>query len=308
MKQSPDEVLSYSNILSGSISGKLSMVKSVVLITGCSSGIGRALCQAFHACGYRVVATARRPESLSELEAQGMLTLSLDVTQAAAVDHVVDIILAREKRIDILVNNAGYGQFGPLMDLSQDVLQRQFATNVFAPLTLIQRVAPAMKAQGKGTIINIGSISGLVTTPFAGAYCASKAAFHAVSDALRLELQPFGIDVVTVQPGAVTSNFGQAGAASLAGWQADASWYAPLAEQMKARASLSQSDGMSAQEFAHQIVHRVTQVSPPARIRLGPKSRWLPLLRLCLPTRLFEGLLSRKFRLSLLSSRSSHNR
>jgi short-subunit dehydrogenase len=224
-----------------------------------------------------------------------MLTLPLDVTDSQAIATVIATVLAQAGRIDILVNNAGYGQFGPLMDISQELLQQQFATNVFAPLELAQQVAPVMKAQGKGLIINIGSISGLVTTPFAGAYCASKAACHAISDALRLELKPFGIDVVTVQPGAITSNFGQAGEASLSGWDTTRSWYGLLESQIKARASLSQADGMSAQEFADHIVNRVTQASPPPRIRLGPKSWWLPSLRLCLPTRLFEYLLARKF-------------
>jgi NAD(P)-dependent dehydrogenase (short-subunit alcohol dehydrogenase family) len=284
------------------------MAMPVVLITGCSSGIGRALSQTFHDRGYRVVATARRPDSLADLNAQGMLTLPLDVTDSRAVAATIETVLAQEDRIDILVNNAGYGLFGPLMDISQDALQQQFATNVYAPLELVQRVAPVMKAQGKGLIINIGSISGLVTTPFAGAYCASKAASHALSDALRLELKPFGIDVVTVQPGAITSNFGQAGEASLSGWDTTRSWYGLLESQIKARASLSQADGMSAQEFADHIVNRVTQASPPPRIRLGPKSWWLPSLRLCLPTRLFEYLLARKFGLRSLLANGSHNR
>jgi NAD(P)-dependent dehydrogenase (short-subunit alcohol dehydrogenase family) len=284
------------------------MVRPVVLITGCSSGIGRALCEAFHCQNYRVVATARRPEALADLAAQGMLTLPLDVTDSAAIERAIDEVLTQEGRLDILVNNAGYGQFGPLIDVSPETMQQQFATNVFAPMELIQRVAPAMKAQGAGTIINIGSISGLVTTPFAGAYCASKAAFHAVSDALRLELKPFGINVVTVQPGAITSNFGRAGEASLSGWEGVNSWYGPLREQIRARASLSQSDGMAAQEFADHIVKRVTQGTPPARIRLGPKSQWLPLLQLALPTRWFEALLTRKFGLNPLPAHGSHNR
>jgi len=284
------------------------MATPVVLITGCSSGIGRALSQAFYDRGYRVVATARQSDSLAALKAQGMLTLPLDVTDSSAIATVIKTVLAREGRIDVLVNNAGYGQFGPLMDISQESFQQQFATNVYAPLELAQRVAPHMKEQGKGIIINIGSISGLVTTPFAGAYCASKAACHAISDALRMELKPFGIDVVTVQPGAIISNFGQAGEASLTGWDAARSWYAPLESQIKSRASLSQTDGMSAREFADQIVSRIAQASPPSKIRLGPKSQWLPWLRLSLPPRLFEYLLARKFGLRSLLTDGSHNR
>ena len=283
------------------------MAKQVVLITGCSSGIGRALCQVFHDRGFRVIATARRLESIAALEAQGMLTLPLDVTDSAAIQTTVGTILAQAGRIDILINNAGYGQFGPLMDISQNALRQQFAANVFAPLELVQRIAPVMKAQGKGVIVNIGSISGLVTTPFAGAYCASKAACHALSDALRLELKPFGIDVVTVHPGAILSNFGQAGEASLRHWNPSESWYAPLQNQIMNRAVLSQEDGMPAQRFANLIAKKVTHGKPPARIRLGPKSTWLPLLQQWLPTRLFEAILSRKFGLNADILSRSHN-
>ena len=270
------------------------MTQPVVLITGCSSGIGRALCQ--------------RLESLTVFDAQGILTLPLDVTDSAAIQTTVDTLLAEEGRIDILVNNAGYGQFGPLMDISSDALQRQFATNVFAPLEMIHRIAPVMKAQGKGMIVNIGSISGLVTTPFAGTYCASKAACHALSDALRLELQPFGIDVVTVQPGAIVSNFGTAGEASLQDWDAAHSWYAPLQNQIKSRARLSQEDGLPAEQFANCLVQKIVRRRPPARLRLGPKSTWLPLLRQWLPTRCFEALISRKFKLNSNALSGSHNR
>ncbi len=284
------------------------MAQPVVLITGCSSGIGRALCQAFLKRGFRVVATARRVESLAELAAQGMITLPLEVTDAVAIQTTVEGILAQVGRIDILVNNAGYGQFGPLMDISKNALEQQFATNVFAPLELVQRVAPIMKAQGRGVIINIGSISGLVTTPFAGAYCASKAACHAISDALRLELQPFGIDVVTVQPGAILSNFGQSGEASLEGWDPTDSWYRPLQNQIKNRASLSQAGGMSAQRFAALLVDNVVPGRPSPKLRLGPKSAWLPLLQQWLPTRFFEALLARKFGLSSGAIERSHNR
>lgn len=282
------------------------MAKPVVLVTGCSSGIGRALCQAFHDRGCRVIATSRRPGTLTSLEHQGMGVFPLDVTNTDAIETVVASIIDQEGRLDILVNNAGYGQFGPLMDVDLQTLHQQFATNVFAPLALIQRVAPVMKSQGRGTIVNIGSISGLVTTPFAGAYCGSKAAFHAISDALRLELQPFGIHVVTVQPGAVRSNFGQAGAASLATWETADSWYASLKDQVRSRAVASQAEGMPAQEFAHRVVARIVRDSPPPRLRFGPKSQWLPLLRLVLPTRLFEELLSRKFGLAAAQEPRSH--
>lgn len=274
------------------------MASPVVIITGSSSGIGKALCHGFHRQGCRVVATARRLETIGDLKAQNMLTLALDVTDSAAVKQVVETILDREGRIDILVNNAGFGQFGPLMDISQPQLKAQFQTNVLAPLDLVQQVAPAMKRQRSGMIINIGSISGVVTTPFAGAYCASKAALHSLSDALRMEMAPFGIRVVMVQPGAIQSNFGNAAAQNLAGVILSQSWYSPLEPMIRARANLSQGGATPVNRFAEQMVAAVMKAHPSAVVRLGKKSWWLPLLKRLLPSRLLDALLKRRFGLN----------
>lgn len=268
----------------------------VVLITGCSSGIGRALCEEFHARGFRVVATARRVETLGELRAKGMAAEALDVTEEAQSRQLLERILAREGRLDMLINNAGYGLFGPLLDLPEAEVRRQFETNVFAPLRLARQAAPAMR--GGGLIVNIGSISGVFTTPFSGAYCASKAALHALSDALRLELAPFGIRVVTVQPGGIESDFGAAALGQAAGWLRPDSWYAGLHESIRRRAALSQQDATPAAEFARRLAGLVLRENPPAVIRLGRKSRMLPLLQRVLPRRILEAVLRKKFGLT----------
>ncbi|MEM9153290.1 MAG: SDR family NAD(P)-dependent oxidoreductase, partial [Cyanobacteria bacterium P01_F01_bin.3] len=247
--------------------------------------------------GGKVIATARSLDSLQELEAAGMTTLALDVTDTAAISRAVDAAIATHQRIDILVNNAGYGQFGPLVDLSLEKLQAQFQTNTFAAIALIQQIAPIMKRQQSGLIVNIGSVSGIVTTPFAGAYCASKAALHSLSEALRLELSPFGITVVTVQPGAIRSNIGAAAKEALAGVVAPESWYVPYRETIEQRATLSQVNSTPTEQFAAQLVHQVMRPGPPAVIRLGNKSRWLPFLRKWLPTNVLEGILKRRFNL-----------
>ncbi|WP_035991467.1 SDR family oxidoreductase [Leptolyngbya sp. KIOST-1] len=274
------------------------MASPVVLITGCSSGIGQALCQAFHRRGCRVVATARRLETLDSLKAHSIMTLPLDVTDSAGIQQVIATVVAQEGRIDLLVNNAGFGQFGPLLDLSPAQIQAQFQTNVLAPLELVQQVAPVMKRQRSGVIVNIGSISGVVTTPFAGAYCASKAALHSLSEALRMELAPFGIHVVTVQPGAIQSNFGHIAEEGLAEVLSPESWYAPLESRIRARAVLSQTQATPADAFAEQLVAAIMRPQPPMTIRLGKKSRWLPLLKQVLPPRLMEFLLKRQFGLT----------
>lgn len=245
-----------------------------------------------------MVATARRLETLDSLKAHSIMTLPLDVTDSAGIQQVIATVVAQEGRIDLLVNNAGFGQFGPLLDLSPAQIQAQFQTNVLAPLELVQQVAPVMKRQRSGVIVNIGSISGVVTTPFAGAYCASKAALHSLSEALRMELAPFGIHVVTVQPGAIQSNFGHIAEEGLAEVLSPESWYAPLESRIRARAVLSQTQATPADAFAEQLVAAIMRPQPPMTIRLGKKSRWLPLLKQVLPPRLMEFLLKRQFGLT----------
>ena len=245
-----------------------------------------------------MVATARQVEQLKELQAAGMTVMDLDVNNQRAVKKVIHSVLAAEGKIDVLVNNAGFGQFGPLIDIDQDKLQQQFQTNTFAPLCLAQQVAPSMKEQGSGLIVNIGSISGLVPTPFAGAYCASKAALHSLSEVMRMELAPFNIQVVTIQPGAIASSFGESAESSLDEVISSKSWYADLEKSIRARAKLSQSAATPSDEFAAELVTQVTKLNPPSVIRLGRKSLWLPLLKRMLPNRLMGFILSRKFGLT----------
>ncbi|MEM1311137.1 MAG: SDR family oxidoreductase [Cyanobacteria bacterium P01_H01_bin.153] len=270
------------------------MTTTTVLITGCSSGIGRSLCQAFARRGYQVIATARRAESVAALQAAGMLAYPLDVTQPAQIHQVIDTLQQQELSVDILVNNAGYGLFGPLMDLSTEAIAAQLATNVVAPMQMVQAIVPLMKARGSGLILNIGSISSVFTTPFAGAYCGSKAALRAMSEALRLELAPFGIQVVTVHPGAITSAFGDNARLAQSVGNTD-SWYAPLAAKIQMRATLSQQNATSSEDFARQLVQQVTNPPLAPEIWLGKKSLQLPLMKRWLPVRLLDNLLAKRF-------------
>jgi len=182
--------------------------KSVVLISGCSSGIGLALASEFVSRGCKVFATARKPSVIENLKKEGMEIAVLDVTDQQSIDACVAEVIAKAGKIDVLVNNAGYALIGPVIDLSMDDLRRQFETNVIGLAALTKAVAPHMIKQRSGLIVNISSVSGVCATPFAGAYCATKAAVNLLSDSLRVELAPFGISVVTVQPGAIKSSFG----------------------------------------------------------------------------------------------------
>ncbi|WP_218062062.1 SDR family oxidoreductase, partial [Endobacter medicaginis] len=200
----------------------------MVLITGCSSGIGRALAEEFLRRGQPVVATARRSTDLTPLSALGATVAALDITDRGAAENLLAVLAADGIEIDMLVNNAGFGAMGPLAELSDAQWRRQFDVNLFAPMALTRLVLPRMIARRTGCIVNIGSISGEVPTPFSGAYCASKAAFNAASDVLRMELAPFGVKVVSVLPGGIASSFGDT--ASAGATLAPGSAYAPWAD------------------------------------------------------------------------------
>ena len=269
-------------------------MKKTVLITGCSTGIGRALAQEFCRRGYQVYATARRVESLAGMEAAGMRVAALDVDDAGSIDAVRTRLEREQVRLDILVNNAGYGAMGPLVEMPLPELRRQFETNVFSNLAIIQALLPRLLAAGRSTVVNVSSVSGVLATPFAGAYCASKAAVNALSDALRMELAPLGIRVVTVQPGGIASQFGQTAAKSAVVLPPD-SLYKPLQAQIQGRANVSQENAMPAEAFARELVARLDASDPPPVIRLGPKSTLMPALKRWLPTRMLDRILSRRF-------------
>lgn len=272
--------------------------REVVLITGCSSGIGAALAEEFHRRGRLVYATARRTEALAGLAAQGIRTLALDVNDPASVAAAIATVGAEAGRVDVLVNNAGFGLFGAVVDMSGDDLRRQFETNVFAPMALIRAALPLLRAPGRSVVVNVGSVSGIMTTPFAGVYCASKAALHALSDALRMELAPFGIRIVTLQPGAIASRFGDNGTANVV--LPDDSIYQPVAKAVRARAKASQKDATPAEELARRLADAIALDSPPAELRVGNKSFTMPAMKRWLSTARLDRVLSKRFGLGRL--------
>ncbi|MDD3250289.1 MAG: SDR family NAD(P)-dependent oxidoreductase [Smithellaceae bacterium] len=271
--------------------------KFVVLISGCSSGIGLSLAREFASRGCRVFATARRPDRIAELQHEKMQVAALDVTDQTSIEACVAEVMARAGRIDLLVNNAGYALMGPVIDLSIEDLRLQFETNVIGLIALTQAVAPHMIQQHFGLIVNIASVSGVCATPFAGAYCGTKAAVNLLSDAPRMQLAPFGINVITVQPGRIQSGFGYAAAKKMG--RQDRSFYAPVAEDISARAAISQQDAMPADVFSKKLVDRLLQEKIPRLIRIGKESTRLPLIKK-LPVNLLDRILIKKFGLEKL--------
>ncbi len=179
----------------------------VAIITGCSSGIGRATALLLAQRSWRVFATARCIETVNNLASDRITPLHLDVTDEASMVAAVEQALGQVGRIDALVNNAGYTEAGPLEEATSDEIRRQFETNTFGPLRLTQLVLPTMRAQGSGRIVNVSTIGGRIAIPFIGLYNGSKFALEALSDVLRMETRPFGVRVIVVEPGGVRTNF-----------------------------------------------------------------------------------------------------
>ncbi|KTC90361.1 SDR family NAD(P)-dependent oxidoreductase [Fluoribacter dumoffii] len=184
------------------------MKEKIILITGCSSGIGFDAVFALKKRGHRVIGSCRKQEDVQKLIDMGIEAVQLDVADSASIQNAFSDVLSKTNgRLDVLINNAGYGQIGALEDISREVLREQFETNVFGLVELTNLAIPVMRKQGYGRIINLSSILGVISMPFRGAYNASKYAVEGISDTLRLELKSSGIDVITIEPGPIESRF-----------------------------------------------------------------------------------------------------
>src|SRR3954470_5319100 len=187
-------------------------VSRAVLVTGCSSGIGHATAERLAVRGYTVYATARRPEAIADLEARGCRVLALDVTDEESMQAAVAAVSDEQGAVGALVNNAGYSQSGAVEEVPMAEVRRQFETNVFGLVRMCQLVLPGMRAQGYGRILNMSSMGANFTFPGGGLYHATKYAVEAISDALRFEVKGFGIAVAIIQPGLITTEFGDTAA------------------------------------------------------------------------------------------------
>ena len=277
-------------------------MQKTILITGCSSGIGAAMAREFERRGHHVFAAARRRDSLAALEGEGITGLELDVNDDEAIRRALDAVARQAGHLDVLVNNAGFSQVGAVVDLTREDLRRQYETNVIAPMIVTGTAVPllraAVAASGSAVVANVGSIVGLFTTPFAAAYCSSKAALHSLTDALRMELAPFGIHVVSIQPGGVRSAFGRHAEAAI--HLPQDSLYRPIEAQIRARAQAGQQGAMPAEEFVMSVAAALLGSPPPRVIRAGTNSVRLPLLKKLLPAKVFDARMSQMFGLDRL--------
>eukprot|EP00026_Physarum_polycephalum_P012790 Phypoly_transcript_13122.p1 GENE.Phypoly_transcript_13122~~Phypoly_transcript_13122.p1 ORF type:complete len:300 (+),score=37.87 Phypoly_transcript_13122:139-1038(+) len=272
----------------------------VVLITGCSSGIGRHLALEFHKQNCRVFASARTISKLEDLREHGIDLVQLDVTNDASMEKAVDTVLAQAGRIDILVNNAGLSSYAPGIEVSLDEIRQLFETNFFGTIRLTQLVAQKYMIPSRtGTIVMISSIMGEIATPFASTYAASKAALTRFSDSLRMELAPFNIKVATIKPGGVKSDIAANAREKTEAFLSGDSVYKPIAAAIQKRSQASQEHPMPTELFAKQVVKQVL-TKPPASMLIATNARLLWILNKILPYWLSDLIFSKKFGVSQL--------
>ncbi len=272
-----------------------------VLITGCSSGIGRASALRLAGSGWKVYATARKAETLGDLEQAGCTTLALDVTDEQSMLAAVQQIEQAEGAIGVLINNAGYSQSGAIETVPLDAVRRQFETNVFGLVRLTQLALPKMRAQRWGKIVNVGSMGGRLSFPGGGHYHATKHALEAISDAMRYELRGFGIDVILLEPGLITTEFGEAATASMAdttiaGQDPYVTFNATVGAVTKgAYEGPMRFLGGGPDRVAKAIEKSITRRRPPARVTITASAKLTLGLRKLMNDRAWEASMRKQF-------------
>ncbi len=272
-----------------------------VLITGCSSGIGRATALRLARSGWTVYASARRPETIADLQESGARTLALDVTDEDSMRAAVATVEQAHGAVGVLINNAGYSQSGAIETVPMDAVRRQFETNVFGAVRLTQLVLAGMRAQRWGKIVNVGSMGGRLTFPGGGQYHATKYALEAISDALRFEVRGFGIDVILLEPGLITTEFGEAATASMAG--IDAAGDDPYATFNATVGAVTRGAydgpmrhlGAGPDRVAKVIERALGRTRPPARITITPSAKLTIATRRLLSDRAWDAAMARQF-------------
>jgi NAD(P)-dependent dehydrogenase (short-subunit alcohol dehydrogenase family) len=272
-------------------------VSGPVLITGCSTGIGRAAAGRLARAGMTVYASARRPESIEELKSAGCRTLALDVTDEDSMRTAVEEVEKTEGAVGALVNNAGYSQSGAVETVPLDDVRRQFETNVFGLLRMSQLVLPGMRREGRGRIVNISSMGGKLTFPGGGIYHGTKHAVEAISDALRFEVRGFGVEVVVVEPGLIRTRFGEAAVGSVPREDGPYADFNSAVAAVTARVHDGPLGRLGAgpEAVAKVIERALTADRPRTRYKVTASARVLMAQRSLLPDRAWDAVVGTSF-------------
>lgn len=275
------------------------MSRGTALVTGASSGIGEAAALELAKAGFTVYAAARRVERMTALADAGMQVLKMDVTDDKSMVNGIEKIVAETGRIDVLVNNAGYGSYGAVEDVPMSEAKYQFEVNVFGLARLSQLVLPYMRAQREGRIINISSIGGRIYEPLGGWYHATKFAVEGLSDSMRMELKPFGVKVVVIEPAGIRTEWSGIAADNLRKASADSA-YAELAEHVGAFLDLAETPAFTSASsvVAKKIVKAATVRHPRTRYPTGKGAGSILFTRWLLPARAFDAMMSSTFGLA----------
>jgi len=267
-------------------------MSKVILVTGASSGIGKATAQRLIKEGHTVYVAARRIEKMQDLKELGGHPLQMDITKEEDIQSVVQTIQGKHGGVDVLVNNAGYAIYGAVEDTSIDDARRQFEVNIFGLARLTQLLLPYMREQKKGQIINISSVGGKIYTPLGAWYHATKHALEGWSDCLRLELKPFNVDVVVVEPGIIITEFGDVLYDPLVKRSANSA-YGELAKKIAkaSKASYDSGNGASPDVIAQVISKSVNSNRPKTRYAAGRMAKMLLFMRKWLSDRMFDQLI-----------------
>ena len=278
--------------------------QQTVLITGATDGLGRAAALLLAEKGYRVFAAGRSTEKRAELDRLAatkklpLETLELDVCNDSSVSRAVKHILQKATNIDVLINNAGVGLMAVTEELKLDDLRRLYETNIFGLLRVTQAVLPHMRERKAGRILMLSSVAGILTPPTYGAYSSSKHAVEALSNALRLELYPFNIDVILIEPGYIMTNFQQT-AKELAQSYVEGSTISPYAKiysgAIAGATSSRRESKTTPEDCARVILHAIEASHPKARYTVTPLAKWAAFGRRILPDTLLDSFLRRKF-------------
>ncbi|CAA9231133.1 MAG: short-chain dehydrogenase/oxidoreductase [uncultured Corynebacteriales bacterium] len=269
----------------------------VALVTGASAGIGAQTARRLAERGFVVHAVARRVDAMRPLLAAGVRTFGLDVTDEASLTSGVDRVLAESGRLDVLVNNAGYGSYGAVEDVPLAEARRQFEVNVFGLARLTQLVLPQMRARGSGHIVNVSSIGGKIYEPLGGWYHATKFAVEGLSDSLRVELAPFGVDVVIVEPGPIASEWNTIAREGMVRTSAGGPYAARAARMARVFEGIDRSGRSSPPDVvARTIVRAATAPRPRTRYPVGRGAGTIVRARRVLPDRAMDAVIGRVFR------------
>lgn len=271
-----------------------SQKRNVILITGASSGIGKACATHLAHQGHRVYGTSRRQRPPNALYTM----LQMDVREDDEVEAGVQEILSREGHLDVVINNAGFGYSGAVEDTSVEEARAMFETNVFGVLRVCRTALPTMRAQGHGTLINIGSIGGIISLPYQGLYCATKFALHGMTEALRMEIKALGldIDIVLVTPGDIRTDFPAHRQTTRATEQEGESAYTAYHQRVRAAFEANELNGAAPSRVAQIVGKIIQEPAPKARYLVGGFDEKLAAhLKPLLPPRLFDWIVMREY-------------